>query len=71
MSLIPDFKIGIWNAWIFTVYIVFFTSFLLCLVKQKNIPSPSDVGLSKAMMSLCAFSKLVMLPAVIYSIFYR
>ena len=51
MSLIPDFKIGIWNAWIFTVYIVFFTSFLLCLVKQKNIPSPSDVGLSKAMMS--------------------
>jgi len=40
MSLIPDFKIGIWNTWIFTVYIVFFTLFLLRLAKQKKYQVP-------------------------------
>jgi len=69
MSLISVFKIGLWNAWIFMLYIVFYTVFFLRLAKEKDTPSPSEVELSKTKMSLCIFSKLIIVPAVIYSVF--
>jgi len=69
MSLIPVFKMGLWNAWIFMLYIVFYTVFFLRLAKEKDTPSPSEVELSKTKMSLCIFSKLIIVPAVIYSVF--
>ena len=69
MSLIPVFKIGLWNAWIFMLYIVFGAAFFLRLAKEKDVPNPSEVELSKTKMSLCIFSKVIIVPAVIYSVF--
>jgi protein-S-isoprenylcysteine O-methyltransferase Ste14 len=69
MSLVPVFEIGLWNAWIFMLYIVFYTVFFLRLAKEKDATSPSEVELSKTKMSLCIFSKLIIVPAVIYSVF--
>ncbi len=69
MSLIPVFKIGLWNAWIFMLYIVFYTVFFLRLAKEKDATSPSEIELSKTKMSLCIFSKLIIIPAAIYSVF--
>ena len=69
MSLIPDFEIGLWNAWIFMLPHVLTFPFFLRLGKGKYAPSPSGVDLSKAMMAFCVFSKLIYFPALIYSIF--
>ena len=69
MSLIPACEIGVWNAWIFMIYIVLYTIFFLRLAKEKDAPSPSEVELSKTKMSFCIFSKLIIVPAVIYSVF--
>lgn len=69
MSLIPDFEFGLWNAWIFMLPHVLTFPIFFRLAQQKAAPSPSEGGLSKPMMALCAFSKLIDFPAVIYSFF--
>jgi len=51
------------------LYIVFGAAFFLRLAKEKDVPSPSEVELSKTKISLCIFSKVIIVPAVIYSVF--
>jgi len=69
MSLIPDFQLGLWNAWIFTIPSLLLTLIFLQISKEKNVPSPENIRLSKTKMSFCLFSKFVYFAAVIYSIF--
>ncbi|MFC2056186.1 methyltransferase family protein [Chloroflexota bacterium] len=83
MSLIPAFEIGLWNAWIFTFYILFLL-FLPTLINKFNkgatrkreifIRMSSDVSRSKAekvcgFFSYGFFSWLIFFLLYIYSIF--
>jgi protein-S-isoprenylcysteine O-methyltransferase Ste14 len=69
MSLIPEFEIGVWNAWIFMVYLLLsFIPFFYIAIK-KDSPSVKETGLSKISNIFAGSSKLLILPAMIYSIF--
>jgi protein-S-isoprenylcysteine O-methyltransferase Ste14 len=68
MSLIPEFQLGLWNAWIFMVPSLFFMLFSLRLFIEKRAPATS-MRLSKTKLSFCLFSKFIYFAAVIYSVF--
>jgi protein-S-isoprenylcysteine O-methyltransferase Ste14 len=68
MSLMPDFEIGLWNAWIFMVPSLLLTLFALHLLKEKGAPA-SSMRLSKTKLSFCLFSKFIYFAAVAYSVF--
>jgi len=36
MSLIPEFELGLWNAWILTIWLVILPIFANFLIKDKN-----------------------------------
>ena len=68
MSLIPEFELGLWNAWIFMVPSLLLAIFFLRLAKERA-PTPTSVRLSKTKLSFCLFSKFIYFAAVIYSVF--
>ena len=69
MSLIPAFEIGVWNAWIFMVYLVLsFIPFIYIAIK-KSVPSVEESGLSRVAKIFASSSKLLLFPAMVYSIF--
>ena len=69
MSLIPDFELGLWNAWIFMVPSLVVSLLSLLLSKQKCAPSPESARLSKPTLLWCLLSKFIYFPSVIYSLF--
>ena len=69
MSLIPDFELGLWNAWIFMVPSLVISLLSLLLFKQKCAPSPEGARLSKPTLLWCLVSKFIYFPSVIYSVF--
>ena len=68
MSLIPNFEIGLWNAWIFILY-----HQLLCIVllgsKGLLIKSSAATPHKKTMRKIVTFSGLIYYLAIIYSFF--
>ena len=69
MSLIPAFDIGVWNVWIFMAYILLsFIPFMYIAIK-KSVPSVEETGLSTVKKVLANSSKLLLVPAMVYSIF--
>jgi len=68
VSLVPEFELGLWNAWIFMAPSLLAMILSLFLFKQKGAPAPS-MRLSKTKLSFCLVSKFVYFAAVIYSIF--
>jgi len=69
MSLIPAFEIGVWNAWIFMAYLLLsFIPFIYIAIK-KSIPSVEESGLSRVAKIFASSSKLLLFPAMVYSIF--
>lgn len=69
MSAIPAFGIGVWNAWIFMAYLLLsFIPFIYVAVK-KDAPSVEESGLSRAAKIFASSSKLLLFPAMVYSIF--
>ena len=70
MSLIPEFELGLWNAWIFMgpSLLVMLLWMLVGAKKTKDDPAESW-RLSKTKMAFCAFSKLIYFAAVAYSVF--
>jgi protein-S-isoprenylcysteine O-methyltransferase Ste14 len=68
MSLIPEFELGLWNAWVFMVPSLLLMLLSLCLFKEKRAPATS-MRLSKTKLSFCLFSKFIYFAAVIYSVF--
>ena len=71
MPLIPAFQIGTWNAWIFMLYelliVIIFIRVGTARAAGTDQKQPTD--LSKAKKLLFSSSKLILLPAGIYSIF--
>jgi protein-S-isoprenylcysteine O-methyltransferase Ste14 len=75
MSLIPEFEIGVWNAWIFLVpYILVFGSSRLLLKRESLIkkesalwwPSPSYTRLERMYLQLF---RVIMAILLLYSVF--
>ena len=70
MSLTPAFEIGVWNAWIFTLYYVALGPILMSLInkeaskKLKEFPQLSDTE-----RKLGNFGTVIWLGGLIYSIF--
>ncbi len=71
MSLIPAFQIGTWNAWIFMLYELLFVIILIRVgtARAAGTDQEQPANLSKAKKLLFSSSKLILLPAGIYSIF--
>lgn len=69
MSLIPAFEIGVWNAWILMAYLLLLMPFFLRIATKKGSPSPQDSGLSALMSILAGSSKILLVPALVYSVF--
>jgi protein-S-isoprenylcysteine O-methyltransferase Ste14 len=70
VSLIPEFELGLWNAWIFMgpSLLVMLLWMLVGAKKTKGDPAESW-RLSKTKNAFCAFSKLIYFAAVAYSVF--
>ena len=69
MSLVPAFEIGVWNAWIFMAYLLLsFVPFMYIAIK-KSVPSVEEGGLSRVAKIFASSSKLLLFPAMAYSIF--
>ena len=66
--LTPAFEIGLWNAWIFMLYILL-TVLVVAKMKKGEAPKNELDALSKTEKRIFNFSKVVFLSAVIYSIF--
>ncbi len=71
MSLIPAFELGLWNAWIFIVPALLITLFCILLMTKKGAPDGAAraTRVSKTTLLFANLSKLIYLPAVIYSVF--
>jgi len=70
MSLIPEFELGLWNAWIFMVPSLLLTLFALHLLKEKGAPSDGESPrLSKPTLLFFIVSKVIYFAAVAYSVF--
>jgi protein-S-isoprenylcysteine O-methyltransferase Ste14 len=71
MSLIPEFKVGLWNAWIFMLIDLLTLPFFICIAKRRVIPSQDEEfnALSRRNKTLFCSSKFIIFIAAIYSIF--
>jgi len=70
MSLMPEFELGLSNAWIFMVPSLLLMLFwLLVMTKKHAPPPPRNARMSKTMASFNIISKLIYFPAVAYSVF--
>jgi len=69
MSLIPAFEIGIWNAWIFMAYLLLSMIPFIYIAVKKDVPSVEESGLSRVAKIFASSSKLLLFPAMVYSIF--
>ena len=71
MSLIPAFELGLWNAWIFIIPAIVVSLLCMLLMMKKNAPGgPTRVPCkSKPTLVVATLSKLIFLPAAIYSVF--
>ena len=72
MSLIPDFELGFWNAWIFTLsfFSLFIISKILDYFRGKKRPSrPDKPPFSEKEEKLYGISQLAIWASNIYSIF--
>jgi protein-S-isoprenylcysteine O-methyltransferase Ste14 len=71
VSLIPSFEIGVWNAWVFIVPFILATMLCLFFMMKKDAPGgPARVPIkSVTTMVVALSSKIIYLPALIYSIF--
>src|SRR4030043_664058 len=68
LSVIPEFELGLWNAWIFMVPSLLLMLFSLRLFIEKRAPAAS-MRMSKTKLSFCLVSKFIYFAAVIYSVF--
>ena len=71
MSLIPAFEIGVWNAWIFMLWLVIQNFGFMLLNKEvyKKAGNPPDMKQSRAYKIISLLSMPLWLLSTIYSIF--
>jgi len=68
MSLIPEFELGLWNAWIFMVPSLLVMLLCMFVMAKKGAPAES-LRLSKTKMAFFLFSKFIYFASVAYSVF--
>src|SRR4030043_1600404 len=68
MSLVPEFELGLWNAWIFMVPSLLVMLLWLLVMTKKRAPG-ADMRMPKSKLSFCLVSKFIYFAAVIYSVF--
>lgn len=71
MQLIPVFKIGIWNGWIFTACFLLLPFSLMLINKEvnKKLGTPPDMKLSKREKAIVHIVNIIGYAAFLYSIF--
>jgi protein-S-isoprenylcysteine O-methyltransferase Ste14 len=71
MSFIPEFEIGLWNAWIFMLISLLTLPSFFRIAKRRVIPSQDEEfnALSRSNKTLFCSSKFIFFIAAIYSIF--
>jgi protein-S-isoprenylcysteine O-methyltransferase Ste14 len=71
MGLIPAFKIGIWNAWIFAAcfLLIPYSIFLINRRAYKKFGNPADMKLSKGVELTGYIATIITYLAFLYSIF--
>jgi protein-S-isoprenylcysteine O-methyltransferase Ste14 len=70
MSLIPAFKIGLWNAWIFVLYqLLPLPLFTLTALRKRGPANPDISILNQAEKKVLVISKIIMFFPMIYAIF--
>ena len=68
MSLMPAFKLGLWNAWIFTLSEFFFLPICSRIIKRRE-PDSSTSVLSKREKRIMYIVMVVMIFSYVYSVF--
>jgi len=71
MSLLPEFELGFWNAWIFMMPFLLVTLLTMLMMMKKGAPGgPARITCkSKTTLLVASLSKIIYFPAVIYSVF--
>jgi len=71
MSFMPEFKVGLWNAWIFMLPVLLTFPFFIRFANRRVIPSREQEfkNFSKVNKTLFCSSKYIIFIAAIYSIF--
>ena len=71
MSLIPEFELGFWNAWIFMGPSLLLMLLCLLVMIKKDAPGgPARITCkSKITLLVASLSKIIYFPAAIYSVF--
>ena len=69
MSLVPAFEIGAWSAWIFAVYQLLTVPLLFRIAGKRGSTSDENLNLSATQRVIATSTKLLLFPALIYSIF--
>ena len=69
MSAVPAFDIGVWNAWILTVYQVLAIPFLFYIAGKRGATHDEELDLPNMLRAISGFTKMFTLLILIYSIF--
>ncbi len=70
MSLIPEFELGLWNAWVFMVPSLLFMLLCLRVMTKKGAPGGAEGSrMSKPTLLFCIITKFYYFVAVAYSFF--
>ena len=71
MSFLPDFELGLWNAWIFIVPATVISLLCILLMTKKGAPGGEvrHTRVSKITLYVASLSKLILFPAALYSVF--
>ena len=73
MSLIPAFELGLWNAWIFMIYLIFINvlPFLLSgwLIDKEVVKKGSDAPLNETEKRISSIISFLFIALIAYSIF--
>jgi len=69
MSLVPAFEIGVWNAWILTVYQALAIPFLFYIASKRGTTHDEELDLSNTQRVIPGFTKLLTFLILIYTIF--
>ena len=70
MSWIPDFELGIWNAWIFMIWQVIFPFLLILVIKDKSVIKRLSASVPMKFEKISnAFSMIVLIISFLFSIF--
>ena len=69
MSFIPAFQIGLWNAWILTIYQVLAIPCLFYIAGKRNATHDEELDLPTTRRVISSFTKMLVFLILIYSIF--